>query len=102
MDEEFAFLLVWFAVSLTVNAGLLFAWFRANRRLKRVEDMLFASPQQQQEDRRAEDVERALENVNAQLDQLANGQEFLNRVMAERIERLPRPAPEPKREITPH
>jgi hypothetical protein len=102
MDEEFAFLLFWFGVSMTTNIGLLYAWFRANKRLKRAEDLLFTSPQPQHEDRRSEDIERQLDNLNAQMDQLANGQEFLNRVMAERLERIPKVVEAPKREITPH
>jgi len=102
MDEEFAFLLFWFGVSMTANVGLVFGWYRANKRLKRAEDLLFASPQPQSDDRRTDDIDRQLDNLNAQMDQLANGQEFLNRVMAERLERIPKAVEAPKREVTPH
>lgn len=90
MNEDFAVLMVFFAISATVNVGLGIAWFRANlrlRRLERREDRI-------QPDERALQMERAMDALAAQVDQLASSQEFLNRIVAERRE-LPR-------EVTPH
>lgn len=56
----------------------------------------------QPDDRRAERLEEAVDALSAQVDQLASGQEFLNRVMAERLDKISRALPEPEREITPH
>lgn len=88
--NDFAIAIVFFAISATINVGLGIAWFRANlrvRRLERREDRI-------QPDERAIHMERAVDALAAQVDQLASSQEFLNRVVAERRE-LPR-------EVTPH
>lgn len=100
MDEEFAVLLFFFGISLTANLGMLVGWIRAIRRVKRLEDHLFLSQSSAGDDRRVDRLEQSLDALSGQMDQLANGQEFLNRVVSERLER-PR-AYEPEREITPH
>jgi hypothetical protein len=85
-----AILLVVLAISATINVGLGIAWFRANARLRRLE----RREDRTQPDERALQMERAMDAIAAQVDQLASSQEFLNRIVAERRE-LPR-------EITPH
>ena len=42
----------------------------------------------------------ALDGIVARMDDIANGQDFLGRVLSERLAKLP-PAPRPKREVTP-
>lgn len=104
MDEEFAILLFWFGVSLTANVGLLVAWIRSNRRARRFEDHLFGSQQAGLDERRVDQLERSMDSLTGQLDQIANGQEFLNRVMSERLDRWPKVRLEqvPDKEHTPH
>ena len=103
MDEEFAILLFWFGVSLTANVGLLVAWIRSSRRAHRFENRMF--PQQATlDDNRIDQLERSMDSLTGQLDQIANGQDFLNRVMAERLDRWPKVKLEPaeRKEHTPH
>ena len=105
MDEEFAILLFWFGVSLTANLALLVGWLRANRRTRRLEDHLYGTQQAGLDERRVEQLERSMDSLTGQLDQIANGQEFLNRVMSERLDRWPRvklEAADKDREHTPH
>jgi plasmid stabilization system protein ParE len=102
VDEEFAVLLFFFGISLTANVGLLISTFRAHRRLRRLEDHMFQLQQPQQEDRRVDQIEQTMDALSGQMDQLANGQEFLNRVLAERLDRWPRAQVEGSREVTPH
>lgn len=103
MDEEFAYLLFTFGVSLTAMVGFAFGWWRAARRVRRLEDHIFLSERRREsDDGRVEQLEQTLEALSGQMDQLANGQEFLNRVLAERLDRWPRPPIEAVRETTPH
>ena len=90
MTDDFAALMVFFTISATVNVGLGIAWYRANQRLKRFE----RRDELAQPDERALQLERAMDALASQVDQLANSQEFLNRVIAARRELPP--------EITPH
>jgi hypothetical protein len=102
VDEEFAILLFWLGVSLTANVALLVGWLRANRRTRRLENQLFAPPQANIDDARVDQLERSMDQLSGQLDQIANGQEFLNRVMSERLDRWPRVKIEAPPETTPH
>ena len=61
------------------------AWFRSTRRASRYEKRLFAAPPTF--DRRVEHLESVLDSVAGQVDRLANGQEFLSRIMGERSTR---------------
>ena len=100
MNEEFAVLLFFFGISLTANLGMLIGWVRAIRRVRRLEDHIFQPQPHPGDDRRVDRLEQAIEAMGGQMDQLANGQEFLNRIVAERLER-PR-SYEAEREVTPH
>jgi len=86
MTDEFAALLFFFGISMTVNVALAVSWFRSARRLRRLEDQ--ATPRV--DDRRIERIEQAVDALATQVDQLAGGQDFLNRVVAERQERRAR------------
>lgn len=73
-------------------------WLHYRRRIRELEREL-RGPDQALEARMAA-VERSLDAVVEQLDQLASGQEFLGRLMSEQPRPLPRP--EPPRAVTPH
>jgi len=100
MNKDFAVLLAFFAVSATLNVALGVALFRSvlrERRLDRREHGVEIG------DERLVEVEQAVRTVSAQVEQLASGQEFLNRILAERLDRLARPLPAPPiPETTPH
>jgi hypothetical protein len=98
MNKDFAVMTMFLCISATINVGLVIAWFRASQRLRRLEKRELEI--QEPEDRSVQ-LERALESLAAQVDQLASGQEFLNRVIAERRD-ASRGLLEPPREITPH
>ena len=99
MNKDFAVMMVFFTVSAALNVGLGIAWFSAFRRLRRLErrEEALLEP-----DERSIHLERALESLAGQVDQLANAQEFLNRVIAERKAALPLGRVEPPNDITPH
>jgi len=61
------------------------AWLRTSRRLRELEARLFgpALPR----DQRTERLEQVVDNLAVQLDQVITGQEFLNRVITERLAR---------------
>jgi hypothetical protein len=90
MNEDFAILLFFFGVSLTANVGLAFAWFRASRRARRLES-------QPLDLTRLDDlvarVEQGVDTVNGRVEELASGQEFMNRVLSDRLDRLGRALP---------
>jgi len=98
MQDEFVVLLFFFGISMTANVALAVSWFRSSRRLRRLEDQPAARGV---DDRRIERIEQAVDSLAAQVDQLAGGQEFLNRVVAERQERRARRLSEPAPENTP-
>lgn len=99
MNDDFARLAIVFAISLTVNVGLAVALFRSAARARRLEHQ---TARERQPDESIERLELALDSLTAQVEQLASGQEFLSRVMTERLERpMPR-HPRIQPEITPH
>lgn len=85
-----------FGIAIAGAIGFGIAWLRASTRLRELEDRLIraVSPQ-----RSAEPVVDALDGLAARVDDIASGQEFLNRVLSERLSKLPRPRPD--REVTP-
>src|SRR4051812_29130284 len=97
MREEFVVVLFVFGISLTANFALMMAWYRAERRVRQLETRE-AQPAPVHDDR-TDRLERSMESLASQVDQLANGQEFLNRLVAERLIRT---AVSSDRPITPH
>jgi hypothetical protein len=97
MNEAFLIVSVALAISATVNLALGIGWFSSLRRLRRLEKQEAALAP----DERTAHLEQVVDGLGAQLDQLASGQEFLNRVLTERLARPQAPAEEPS-EITPH
>lgn len=97
MSDEFVMLMVVFAVSATVNVGLAISWYRTNKRLKQLESRPMAVAQI---DELAGRVDATLDTVAARLDEFASAQDFMNRVLVERLDKLSRPtlqkgAPDP-------
>ena len=102
MPEDFAILLVLFAISMTANVGLGIAWFRASRRVNRLEVGKQAPSHLAMSDERLDRVEALIESLASQVDQLQSSQEFVNRLITNKPGRLWNPEGERAREITPH
>jgi len=99
--EQTVIALFIFGLTLASAVGFAAAWFNANRRARRLESQLLGQQSAPPEPRTVQ-LEQAVEALASQVDQLASGQEFLNRVLAERLDRMARSLPEPARELTPH
>lgn len=87
------------AALVPMTIGFAAAWYRANQRLRRLEDQLTRMPEHEE---RAERLEQIVDSLAAQIDQLANGQEFFNRVLTDKLDKVGRVAIEPPKAITPH
>ncbi|OLC01969.1 MAG: hypothetical protein AUH78_18620 [Gemmatimonadetes bacterium 13_1_40CM_4_69_8] len=92
MNGDFAILLFWFGISLTANVALGIAWFRTSRRVRHLENR----PDLSQFDDIAARVEQAVDALAGRVEELANGQEFLNRVLSDRLDKLGRALPLPE------
>ena len=93
-------------LSLLVIAGLVpstvafaVAWVRTSRRLRDLEQRVFGPAPTR--DERAERLEQAVDSLSAQMDQIVSGQEFLHRVLADRLGRVGQPRLERPEEVTP-
>jgi len=97
MNGDFAILLFWFGISLTTNIALGLAWFRTSRRLRQLEGGEGKGRSHRPEQAQLEDltarVEQSVDSLAARVDELASGQEFLNRVLSDRLDKLGRAAP---------
>jgi len=102
MPEEFAVLLMFFAISMTANVGLGIALFRASRRVSRLEAGKQSPAQLAVSDERLDRVEALVENLASQVDQLQSSQEFVNRLITNKPAKLWNPEGERAREVTPH
>src|SRR5262245_50619628 len=100
MNDDFAALLMFFAVSVTVNVALGVAWFRAGRRYKRLE----SKPVRHEvmDDGRMERLESIVEGLATQVDQLASSQEFVNRLITSKQPGKLWSAGSEKGVVTPH
>ena len=87
MSDDLVVMMIAFAVSATINVGLAISWFRTNRRLKQLENRPMALTQL---DELASRVDATLDTVSARLDEFASAQDFMNRVVVERLDKLNR------------
>jgi len=94
MNDDFAMLLFLFAVSATANVALAVGLWRTARRLRRLERSE-ALPPSPAADVHTARLEQIVESLSTQVEQLASGQDFLNRVVAERLDKLSRGLPAP-------
>ena len=81
MNEEFAVLLFFFGISVTANVAFLVGAFRSARRLRRFENHLLTPAAH--DDSRVERLEQAVDTMDARIDQLVRGQEFLSKLVSE-------------------
>jgi uncharacterized protein involved in exopolysaccharide biosynthesis len=93
---------VWFIGTLAVATPLLLVcaigWWRASRRAHWLEQRLLQAPEREGTTER---LERVVEGLASQYNELVNGQEFLQRMLASKLaQRVPAPA-EPPRATTP-
>lgn len=86
-----------FGLSIAAAASFGIAWFRASRRLRELEERFLGAPAPRHH-LPQEPVADAIDNLAARLDDIANGQDFLNRVLSERLAKLPA---KQSRELTP-
>jgi biopolymer transport protein ExbB/TolQ len=89
---------VWLIGMLAVATPLLvvcaMGWWRASRRAQLLEQHLLASPEREGTTQRLEQV---VEGLASQFDELANGHEFLQRMIANKlVQRFQMPAEPPK------
>lgn len=93
---------VWLIGMLAVATPLLVVcavgWWRAQRRAQRFEQQLLASPQRDETTQRLEQV---VEGLASQFDELANGHEFLQRMIANKLAQRSQAPAEPPQATTP-
>jgi len=99
MHEDFAVLLFFFGISMTANVALLISAVRSAARARRLERSLLPSSRTDEE--RVERIEQAVDSLTAQVDQMASTQEFLNRLVTDRFEKLARLAGPPPSDTPP-
>jgi|SRR5690242_1164869 HAMP domain-containing protein len=94
MNEDFYLAVFWLGISVTVNVALGLAWFGARRRLRRLETRPLDLAHL---DDLIGRMDTSIDAMATRLEDLANSQDFMNRVLTDRLDRLGRalPAPEP-------
>ena len=99
MNEDFAVLLFCFGISLTANVALLVGLLRSSLRARRWEKASLPAPRA--DDEHVERLERAVDALTSQVDQIASSQEFLGRLVAERLDKLARLPAAPQADAPP-
>src|SRR2546427_11193064 len=99
MNTDFAILLFWFGISVTTNIGLTFAWFHLRKRVRQLESRPVDLSQL---DDVAARVGNSLEALSARMDDLLSSQDFMDRVLTDRPDRLGRALPAPEPQGPPH
>jgi hypothetical protein len=99
MNEDFAVLLFCFGISLTANVALLVGLLRSSLRARRWEKASLPAPRT--DDEHVERLERAVDALTSQVDQIASSQEFLSRLVAERLDKLARLPAAPQADAKP-
>lgn len=78
-----------FVISLLTNVGLAAGWLFSSRRALRLQERQRSLPP----DPRLDELTHAVNTLADQVDQLASGQEFLDRLVTSRLSRLPEVTP---------
>jgi len=100
MNNDIArFAVVACAALVPTAIGFAVAWYRTGQRVRILEAQVSRMPEN---DERADRLEQIVDSLSAQIDQLANGQEFFNRVITDKLDKVGRLAIEPPKAITPH
>ena len=98
MKTDFALLLFWFGISVTANIGFTFAWLHTRKRVRQLESHPVDLSQL---DDLVARVDSSLDNLNRRMDDLVSSQDFMNRVLTDRLDRLGRALPIPEPHDTP-
>src|SRR5438105_14859678 len=85
MNADFAILLFWFGISVTANIGLTFAWLHARKRVRQLESHPVDLSQL---DDLVARVDSSLDSLNTRMDDLVSSQDFMNRFLTDRPDRL--------------
>ena len=83
-----------FGISIATAVGFGLAWFRSSRRVRELEDRMLRALSRGP----SEPAGDVLDDLAHRMDDIVNGQDFLNRVLSERLSKLPRRS---EREVTP-
>jgi hypothetical protein len=97
--------LTWIVISViasTAATAFSIAWAWSLRRVRELEEYLVQREVAPAEAEARDELARQLEEVSAQVNRLADGQDFLARLVSDRRPDVSRPKPEPPRLSTPH
>lgn len=83
MNDDFAVLLFFFGISVTANIALAVGLLGSRRRVRRLEERILNHNQDDRTDR----LEQVVEGLTVQIDQITSAQEFLSRVITNRLEK---------------
>jgi hypothetical protein len=83
MNDDFAFLLFFFGISVTANIALAAGLLASRRRVRRLEERLLNHDHDDRTDR----LEQVVEGLTVQIDQITSAQEFLSRVITNRLDK---------------
>ena len=84
-----------FGLSVAAAVGFAVAWYRASRHAHELENRILQALSGRTSQEPATEV---LDDLSHRIDDIANGQDFMNRVLSERLSKLP---PRRDREMTP-
>jgi len=83
MNDDFAVLLFFFGISVTANIALAAGLLGSRRRVRRLEERIL----NHNHDDRTDRLEQVVEGLTVQIDQITSAQEFLSRVITNRLEK---------------
>ena len=83
MNDDFAVLLFFFGISVTANIALATGLVGSRRRVRRLEERIL----NHNHDDRTDRLEQVVEGLTVQIDQITSAQEFLSRVITNRLEK---------------
>ncbi|HEY6852849.1 MAG TPA: hypothetical protein VI139_01280 [Gemmatimonadales bacterium] len=83
MNDDFAVLLFFFGISVTANIALATGLLGSRRRARRLEERIL----NHNHDDRTDRLEQVVEGLTVQIDQITSAQEFLSRVITNRLEK---------------
>lgn len=83
MSDDFAVLLFFFGISVTANIALTVGLLGSRRRVRRLEERIL----NHNHDDRTDRLEQVVEGLTVQIDQITSAQEFLSRVITNRMEK---------------
>jgi len=83
MNDDFAVLLFFFGISATANIALAAGLLGSRRRVRRLEERIL----NHNHDDRTGRLEQVVEGLTVQIDQITSAQEFLSRVITNRMEK---------------